>query len=116
MRFKTVKNGYDPAEVEEYIKRLREVYDKTLTAQRERIFEQRDIIEAADKKIAEYESEKELVGKPITSIETLLAAAEVESEPAAAGRADYFDYDAAQNPSDDLVNILGDLGIIHDDK
>lgn len=196
MKFKTVKNGYDPAEVEEYIIRLREVYDKTLIAQRDRIFEQRESLDAAGKKIAEYESGRALVGKslesavskaeeiklsarnkyaeevaslrefhevwvqyfarirekypldgelkslnemnekinsvlgdaesfvprnkggfnPIGMIETLLAASEAEPEKTEKTVKKSFDYDAAQNPDDELVNILGDLGIIHDDK
>lgn len=192
MKFKTVKNGYDPAEVEEYIKRLREVYDKTLIAQRDRIFDQREEMEAVEKKLAEYEKKEQIVGKsiesavskaeeikagakskyaeeitklrefhevwvqyfsrikekypldeelenlnemndkidsvlgeaesfvprgkegfdPIGMIETLLAAPDAEEEKTVSSK---FDYNAAQNPKDDLKNILGDLGIKHED-
>ena len=188
MKFRIVKNGFDPAEVEEYIKRLREVYDKTLIAQRDRIFEQRDALDEAEKKIAGYEKDKELINVSIKSavskaediksaakskyadeiaslrefhevwvnyfskikkkyplddgmeemtamdekIRTVLSDAEsfvprgnvsfnpigmIETHLAASDVAGgKFDYEAAQNPEDDLQNILGDLGIIFDEK
>ena len=42
MKFGRVRNGYDPEEVEQYFKRVRETYDETLLAQRDRIFELKD--------------------------------------------------------------------------
>lgn len=192
MRFKTVKKGYEPLEVNEYIKRLRGVYDKTLIEQRDRIFEQRDCIEKLEAQVAKLNEGKsvayssleaaveksqeieqlavnkyskeitalrefhevwvqyfarikekypitpEVKGienmskrinkvlgdaetfvpradgafKPINMIENMLAASELEDEGVAAA----FDYNEAQNPDDELEDILGDLGISFDDN
>ena len=53
MKFRTVKNGYDPEEVEQYFKRVRETYDETLVSQRDRIFELKDALVRAEKALAE---------------------------------------------------------------
>ena len=67
MRFRTVKNGYDPNEVEQYFKRVRETYDDTLAAQRDRIFALKDELSRAQAALAEYESRKERIGAAIES-------------------------------------------------
>ena len=53
MRFKNVRNGYDPEEVEQYFKRVRETYDETLLAQRDRIFELKDELARAEAALGE---------------------------------------------------------------
>ena len=58
MKFRTVKNGYDPVEVDEYLKRIREVYDETLIAQRDRIFALKDELAKAETSVRDYESRK----------------------------------------------------------
>ena len=67
MRFKNVRNGYDPEEVEQYFKRVRETYDETLLAQRDRIFELKDELARAEAALGEYEKKKEQIGKAIDS-------------------------------------------------
>lgn len=67
MRFKTVKNGYDPNEVDQYFKRVRETYDDTLTAQRDRIFALKDELSKAQASLAEHEGRKEQIGRAIES-------------------------------------------------
>lgn len=67
MRFRTVKNGYDPNEVEQYFKRVRETYEDTLTAQRDRIFALKDELSKAQAALAEYENRKEQISKAIES-------------------------------------------------
>ena len=67
MKFRTVKNGYDPAEVEEYLKRIREAYDETLVSQRDRIFALKDELTRAEKAVAEYDARKEQIGRAIES-------------------------------------------------
>ena len=67
MKFRTVKNGYDPAEVDEYLKRIREVYDETLIAQRDRIFALKDELAKAETSVRDYESRKGQISKAIES-------------------------------------------------
>ena len=67
MKFRTVKNGYDPEEVEQYFKRVRETYDETLVSQRDRIFELKDALVRAEKALAEYEGKKERISAAIDS-------------------------------------------------
>lgn len=67
MKFGNVKNGYDPAEVDEYLKRIREVYDETLIAQRDRIFALKDELTKAEAVASEYESRKAQIGRAIDS-------------------------------------------------
>ncbi len=77
MKFSSVKNGYSPSEVEDYIKRIRTVYDETLIAQRDRIFLLKDKLDKAESKLAEYEARKEKISKAIES--ALAKADEIES-------------------------------------
>ena len=77
MRFKNVRNGYDPEEVEQYFKRVRETYDETLLAQRDRIFERKDELARAEAALGEYEKKKEHIGKAIDS--ALSKADEIEN-------------------------------------
>ena len=67
MNFRTVKNGYDPAEVEQYFKRIREAYDETLVAQRDRIFALKDELARAEKTVSEYDARKEQISRAIES-------------------------------------------------
>lgn len=67
MKFKSVKNGYDPTEVDEYLKRIREVYDETLIAQRDRIFALKDELTKAESALREYDSRKARIGNAIES-------------------------------------------------
>lgn len=67
MKFKSVKNGYDPTEVDEYLKRIREVYDETLIAQRDRIFALKDELTRAEAIVREYDARKERIGSAIDS-------------------------------------------------
>lgn len=67
MKFSTVKNGYAPNEVEEYLKRIRSVYDETLVEQRDRIFTLKEQLNQSEQKLAEYEAQKERIGKAIDS-------------------------------------------------
>ena len=67
MRFRTVKNGYYTGEVEQYFKRVRETYEETLTAQRDRIFALKDELSKAQAALDEYESRKEQISKAIES-------------------------------------------------
>lgn len=67
MRFRNVRNGYDPEEVEQYFKRVRETYDETLLSQRDRIFELKDELAKAEAALAEYEKRKDQISKAIES-------------------------------------------------
>ena len=67
MKFKSVKNGYDPTEVDEYLKRIREVYDETLIAQRDRIFALKDELTKAEAAVSEYDARKAQIGRAIDS-------------------------------------------------
>lgn len=67
MKFRNVKNGYDPTEVDEYLKRIREVYDETLIAQRDRIFALKDELTKAETAAREYEARKDQIGRAIDS-------------------------------------------------
>lgn len=67
MKFSNVKNGYAPEEVEEYLKRIRVVYDETLVEQRDRIFALKDELTRAEEKLAEYEAQKERIAGAIES-------------------------------------------------
>ena len=67
MKFRTVKNGYDQTEVDEYLKRIREVYDETLVAQRDRIFSLKDELVKAEAELAEYSAQKSQISKAIES-------------------------------------------------
>lgn len=61
------KRKYTNAEVKGYIESVKREYELTFARQRERIDELRSALEAAEKKNAEYESQKGLVYKAITS-------------------------------------------------
>ena len=67
MKFSSVKNGYSPSEVEDYIKRIRTVYDETLVEQRDRIFTLKEQLNQTELKLAEYEAQKERISKAIES-------------------------------------------------
>ena len=67
MRFRNVRNGYDPEEVEQYFKRVRETYDETLLSQRDRIFELKDELAKAEAALGEYEKKKDQISKAIES-------------------------------------------------
>ena len=67
MKFRTVRNGYDPEEVEQYFKRVRETYDETLVSQRDRIFELKDALVKAENALAEYDGKKERISAAIDS-------------------------------------------------
>lgn len=67
MKFKSAKNGYDPEEVDKYVKRIREVYDETLVAQRDRIFELKDALMRAEAALKAYENQKARIGSAIES-------------------------------------------------
>ena len=61
------KRKYTNAEVKGYIESVKREYELTFARQRERIDELRGALESAEKKNAEYESQKGLVYKAITS-------------------------------------------------
>ena len=61
------KKKYTRADFEEYMNAVRRECESTLLKQRERIDELKKSLEAAEKKIAGYESQKELVYKAITA-------------------------------------------------
>lgn len=84
MKFGRVRNGYDPEEVEQYFKRVRETYDETLLSQRDRIFELKDALTKAESALGEYEKKKEQIGKAIES--ALSKADEIENSLAARWR------------------------------
>ncbi|MDR2201652.1 MAG: hypothetical protein LBP26_02645 [Clostridiales bacterium] len=65
MDFNIEKRGYSPAEVDEYIRSLRADYERTLAAQKERIFEQKAALDKAEKTIAAYKEKSGLVTKAI---------------------------------------------------
>ena len=67
MKFGRVRNGYDPEEVEQYFKRVRETDDETLLSQRDRICELKDALTKAESALGEYEKKKEQIGKAIES-------------------------------------------------
>ena len=67
MKFGRVRNGYDPEELEQYFKRVRETYDETLLSQRDRIFLLKDALAKAENELAGYEKKKEQIGKAIES-------------------------------------------------
>lgn len=76
MKFRTVKNGYDPEEVESYVNRIREVYDETLVSQRDRIFSLKDELVKAENELAEYRARKSQISEAIES--ALSKAEEIE--------------------------------------
>ena len=59
MKFGRVRNGYDPEEVEQYFKRVRETYDETLLSQRDRIFELKNAHPKANPAPGENEKKKQ---------------------------------------------------------
>ena len=70
------KRKYSRSELEGYIDAVKREYEETLRSQRERINELRSALSAAQKKNAQYESQKELVYKAIT--EALKKADDIE--------------------------------------
>lgn len=61
------KKVYSKAEFNNYVEAVRRECEQTLMRQRERIEELRKSLSAAEKRIAEYESQKEIVYKAITA-------------------------------------------------
>lgn len=61
------KKKYSKADFDNYTQAVRREYEQTLLRQRERIAELRKSLVDAENKIAEYESQKELVYRAITS-------------------------------------------------
>ena len=61
------KKKYTKADLDSYTEAVRREYEVTLLKQRERIDELKKSLAAAERKIAKYESQKELVYKAITS-------------------------------------------------
>lgn len=61
------KKKYTKSDFDRYIEAVRREYEGTLLKQRERIDELKKSLAAAEKKIAKYESQKELVYKAITA-------------------------------------------------
>ncbi|MDE6293597.1 MAG: hypothetical protein K2L88_03115 [Clostridiales bacterium] len=61
------KKKYTQADFDRYIEAVRREYEGTLLKQRERIDELKSSLAAAERKIAKYESQKELVYKAITA-------------------------------------------------
>lgn len=61
------KKKYTKADFDNYMEAVRREYESTLLRQRERIDELKKSLSDAEKKIAKYESQKELVYKAITA-------------------------------------------------
>lgn len=61
------KKVYTKADFDSYTAAVKREFEKTLYSQRERIAELRKSLSAAERKIAKYESQKELVYKAITT-------------------------------------------------
>lgn len=61
------KKTYTKSDFDEYTAAVRREFEETLLKQRERIDELKAALDAAERKIAEYEGQKELVYKAITA-------------------------------------------------
>lgn len=65
--FKTTKNGYDPKEVENYLKKLKFEYEKSLGGQKDRIFELKAEVKALEEKLAELGKRDKLISRALVN-------------------------------------------------
>lgn len=65
MDFKSDKKGYNKEQVDEYIKKLVTAYDKSLSEQKERIFDLKSQVLKAEESIKAYKEKSSLVSKAI---------------------------------------------------
>lgn len=70
------KKGYDPQEVDAYIKKISEEYEDKLNKQKNRIFDLKNELQEKDKALDELKSQSDLISR--TLIEAVKQAGEIE--------------------------------------